>query len=118
MNETRPRPHFLPPQLNWEELPDNVRAALEDIILPLHNDYVRGNRESLQRSIGASLVFLACEETLDQFSLGSSRIPGGPEPAADRAKEIDRYLRLLGAKQKTAALLERLIKARREANAD
>ena len=118
MDATSVRPYFLPDTIKWDELPHNVRAAFDDVVVPAYREYVTLARDPVQRSAGASLVFLLCEELLDQFELASTRIPGGPEPAADRAKAIERYLRLVGAKQKIASFLDRLAKARLAANAD
>jgi hypothetical protein len=105
--EIPPRPYFLPADLVWEELPENVRVALVTIVNPAYDELVIHAASILERSAGASLVFLLAEEVLQQFELGNSMFSGAGNTAA-RQQSMDRYLRLISAKQKIANYLERV----------
>lgn len=110
MLDTEPLPFFLPQDINWDELPEAVRAAVHDIVTPLYREFVLENADALQRSAGMSLVFLATLEVVEFVGNGRSvfeRPPTDDEIKA-RQQQIDRQLRLVGAKMKCTDLLLRL----------
>ena len=84
---------------------------MNDVVSPLYQTYVLQNGDVLQRSTGLSLAYLVTLEVLEQFNEGRvlfQQFPRGDEEPEDRHRQIDRYLRLLGAKQKYTDLLVRL----------
>ena len=109
-NEDQGRPCFLPADIKWEALPEAVRAAIHEIVMPLYRVYVLENADPLQRSTGMSLVFLTTLEVIE--CVGNSRALfahcSSDEESKARQQQIDRHLRLVGAKTKCTELLLRL----------
>lgn len=107
----QPRPCFIPENCDWETLPADVRAAVRDIVMPLYREYVLENGDVLQRSAGLSLAYLVTLEVIEQVSQGRllfQPVLDNDDDMKDRSRRMDRYLRLLGAKQKYTDLLVRL----------
>lgn len=106
-----PRPYWLPARITWEDWPPELRAAYNAIIAPLHEELVTKAPTSLARSTGATICFLCLQEIIHQLQLG--RELDGADPlasseSASRHAEIDRLLRLAGAKLKHSAFFQRL----------
>ena len=116
------RPYFIPPAIDFEALPEPVRVAYQAIVDPTYRELVLEVESPLARSVGITLVFLLAVEVLEQFQLAqqmdftASSTGGG---RADRDRVIDRYLRIVGAKQKAERFLLRLddLRARNDAAA-
>ena len=104
----QPRPCFIPENCDWETLPADVRAAMRDIVMPLYREYVLENGDVLQRSAGLSLAYLVTLEVIEQVRQGRllfQPVLDNDDDMKDRSRRMDRYLRLLGAKQKYTDLL-------------
>jgi hypothetical protein len=110
------RPFFLSVGLDLDALPLELKAALEHIVLPLYRRYVVECCDPLEIAAGSSLTFLMAQEVLLQFQLGRLTFCGCLEPTSEqslhRQHEIDRYLRLLGAKLRYVNLLQRMAEFR------
>ena len=52
------RPYFLPETVDFDTLPPAVRAAFTTIVEPAYRELVLGAVSVLERSAGASFVFL------------------------------------------------------------
>lgn len=59
-------PPWLPRGDDWRKLSPEARAAAEEIILPLHRDLVREAPSSMERAVGASLVYMIWLEIQQQ----------------------------------------------------
>jgi hypothetical protein len=108
---TAPRPYWIPPEIDYAQLPEPVRVAFDAIVLPTYNELVLGAADSLERAAGVTLTFLLALEVLDQFEIGRSLDflgRAGDSANAERDKLIGRHLRLLGACQRSAIFLARL----------
>ena len=109
-NRDSVRPFFLPSDLKWDELPEAARAVIHDIVSPLYRAYVFANADPLQRAAGMSLVYLTTLEVIECVGKGASMLegPSSDDEVRARQDQIDRYLRLVGAKTKCTDLLLRL----------
>lgn len=119
-NETI-RPFFLAQGLDLDTLPADLLAALQHIVFPLYERYVISGVTPLETAMGASLAFLMAQEVLAQYAIGHESfacLTPSPAQAANRQQEIDRYLRLLGAKGRCAAFLQRLAEFRSRKDLD
>lgn len=99
------RPYFVPPDVSFDDLPEEVRLAYDVIVSPAYAELVLNAPSSLERAMGVSFVFLLAEEVLSQFELGGRIDPTKANDDIDRERRIQnmsRHLRLVGAK--TAAL--------------
>lgn len=103
-------PCWLPRGSSWEALSPAIRGAVHQLLLPLWNQTVLQAADELQRSTAASLVYLTWLELCNQASASEALVPADPLlsdlPEPDRL--IDRYLRLLTAKNRTCQLVARL----------
>ncbi len=107
------RPYFLPPDVDFDSLPESVKVAYETIVQPAYDELVLYAPNALLRSIGASFVFLLAEELLDHFEMGNQIDFARAERAADRElrdRALVRHMKLLGAKN---AALHALLRLRR-----
>ena len=107
------RPYFLPQSIDYEALSDAEKLAIETIVVPAYEELVLGAGSALERSVAISLVFLLCEEIVDQFALGTT-LPLGREAGADaeRRNRMAGYLRSLNAKMTVASFVLRIKQAR------
>jgi hypothetical protein len=115
------RPFFLSAGIDLDALPSELTAALEYIVLPIYQRYVLSGHSPLETAMGMSLAFLVAQEVLSQFAIGQESfgcLTPSPEQAANRQQEIDRYLRLLGAKIRYANFLQRLAEFRHRKDFD
>jgi hypothetical protein len=107
------RPYFLPEEIDFDTLPEAVRAALNSIVAPAYQNLVITAPNPLERSMGVSFVFLLTEEILTHFELGRQmaldRKPDDDE-RRNRERELSQYLRLLSAKTSALHALLRLRK--------
>jgi len=110
-----PRPFFVPAGLQFDELPKELQAAVVAIINPAYRQLVLEASDGLERSGGVTVVHLLWLEVLDQLELAKG-LESAPHPEAseERAKQIDRHLRLIGAKSKASHFLLRLKEFRRK----
>ena len=93
-------PPWTPPGFALDDLPAALRAAVDEVVRPAHEQLVRAAEPGMERSIGITIVQLMWMEVLDQWELPSRRQPlaesGEPlEPSADSGREkiIQRHLR-------------------------
>lgn len=110
MNESS-RPYFLPPDLDLETLPAGVRAALEAIVQPAYEELVVQAPTALDRSAGMSLVFLQVQELIEQFERGRQMtlgLQGRDSGGESRDEDLQRYLRVIGAKDRAANFILRV----------
>jgi hypothetical protein len=113
MERPPPRPYFLPAELPWDDLPENVQTALATIVAPAYHELVMKAANALERSAGASLVFLLTEEVIEQFEIGALMNFGRDRGMRDeRQAAMDHNLRLIGVKQKVQAFVHQLHQAR------
>lgn len=105
-----PRPYWIPATVDFDRLPDELKAAISAIVNPAYQELVLKASPGLQQSTGLTIVHLLWLEISDQIELGHARDDQREEPEARREyeKTIDRLLRLAGAKQKMSGLLLRL----------
>jgi hypothetical protein len=105
-----PRPYWWPEAVPIDQLPGNLRAAVEGLIQPNYEEMVVAARPGLEQSTGATIVNLMLIEVLQQVELGKDLLGAGQEPERLRKheKSIGRLLRLAGAKTKATELLMRL----------
>lgn len=112
------RPYFLPSSIDLEAFPAEVRLAVDEILMPVYREMVMGAQSSLERAAAVSLAFLLYLELIDQFAIGQDAIvsKAGADESARRDKAIERYSRIVGAKQKVLGFLQRLEEFRARQN--
>lgn len=116
MNEHIPaappaRPYFIPPGIDFQALPLEVQIAFRQIVEPAYQELVLGALTGLERSAGATLVFLLAQEILEQFSLGRQMDFSASHDSTqvvERDKRIHQYLKLVSSKQQAANFVMRL----------
>jgi hypothetical protein len=109
----RIRPYFLPETVDIDTLPRAVRAAFTTIVEPAYQELVLGATRALERSAGASFVFLLAEEVLNHFEIGRQMNLDQSQTADDRAQceqALARHLKLVGAKNSALGALLRIRK--------
>ena len=95
------QPYFLPPGIDWNALPANVRAAMQTIIEPAYYEFVICAEDALERSTGATMVFFLTEEVVNQFALGQGMTAiTGVQDDDSRQRAMDRQLRLVASLQR------------------
>jgi len=122
MPANRPRlPYFIPADLDFKQLPDGFRNAVDDIILPAYQELVLEAPTSLERSVGMTFCCNVWLDLLEQFqirgTLGemlpqhppagmmtSTTQPYGGSFLPDNLS-LDRYLRLGARKERMATFL-------------
>ncbi len=103
------RPYFIE-GLDFDALPSSVKVVLETVVIPTYVELVLEEDDGLRRSIGVSLSYLLWLEVIAQFQLSAQidltqlHVPSLPE----RDAAIDRYLRIVGSKQKAQTYLSRI----------
>ena len=104
------RPYWIPPSVDLECLPEEIRAAILGIINPAYRELVLKAQNGLEKAAGVTIVSLLWMEILDHVQMG--REIGDTflltTPSEDCEKRIARHLRLVGAKIKAASFLQRL----------
>ena len=109
-----PRPYWIPPGVDIETLPEEVRAAILGVINPAYREFVLEARPGLQQTAGITLVSLLWLEMLDQIRFG--REVADPQslmtPSEERSQMIAQHLRLIGSKIKAQDFLLRLAEFR------
>lgn len=116
MTEPAPKPprsrlYFLPAGFDFEAQPAAFQAAYAAIIEPAYQQLVLAPRDALERSVGTTIVFLLVEELIDQQDLGQEFDRAESKTRGDREsreKAINRYLRLVSAKQAAISALHRV----------
>ena len=106
-------PYFLPAGLDLATLAEPVKLALQAIVQPAYDELVLAAPNSLERSTGASFVFLLTEEVLAQFELGRQMNLHQAESDSERQERkraLAGYLKLFGAKNSAMNSLLRLRK--------
>lgn len=107
------RPYFLPDNVDFGSLPEAVQVAFRTIVEPVYVELVLNAPTALERSAGASVVFLLAEEMLQHFEIGRRMDLTLAQDAAEREqreKALARHLKLLGAKNSALATLQRIRK--------
>lgn len=107
------RPYFLASSVDFEQLPESVKAVFDSIIEPLYRELVIEAPNALERAGGATFVFWLTEETLRQIAVGGSMDVLQTQSDAQseaREKAVVRCLRVSSAKDKALAALARLRK--------
>lgn len=104
------RPYWVPPGLDYDSIPQGLRAAFTEILQPAYFSLVVMPSESLERSTGLSVVHLLCHEMLEQFHLGQDTRIGEPEMqrSPERQESLRRLFQIIGKKHKMSDLLHRL----------
>jgi hypothetical protein len=105
-----PRPYWLPDGVEFDLLPDELKAAIAGIINPAYRELVLQADAGLPQTTGVTIVYLLWLELLDQIQLGSQSVSAVSDPDAQRERHttISRLLRTVGAKNKTTGLLLRI----------
>ena len=105
-----PRPYWWPEGIPIDQLPGNLRAAIEGLIQPAYEKLVVAARPGAEQSTGATIVNLLWLEVLQQTELGRDLVGSGqqPERLVKHERSIARMLRLAGAKIKASDFLHRL----------
>ena len=110
----RPRPYFLPAELDLNEFSEPVQLALDAIILPAYEELVLAAPTGLERANGGTLVCLMFMELVHQFEMGSQLAQilqrGTGRSVLPNNEEIDRYLKLIAARDKATAHYMKLVK--------
>ena len=105
------RPYFVPEGIDFDSLPEPVKLALQTVVQPAYDELVVAAPNALERSVGASVVFLLTEEVLGQFELGRQMDftqTAGATDRTEREKALAHYLQLVGAKNSATNALLRL----------
>ena len=105
---THTRPYFLPDHIDFDALPESVKLAFQAVVEPVYCETVLGAKTGLERSAGASVVFLLANEMLEQFAIGREMDFAQSRDKAQSDefdKHFNRYLKLVGSKQKAAEFL-------------
>ncbi|MDY0169683.1 MAG: hypothetical protein RBS80_24280 [Thermoguttaceae bacterium] len=110
-----PRPFFIPAGVQFDELPQDLQAAITAVVNPAYQKLVLEARDGLEKSSGLTVAYLVWLEILDQLEMAKSmpNVPT-PEASAERDKLIARHLRLIGAKSKASNFLLRIKEFRRK----
>lgn len=106
------RPYFVP-EMDFDALPESVKVAFRTIVEPAYAELVLAAPNALERSMGASFVFLLAEEVLNHFEIGREMDLAQTQAGAareQRDKAFAQFLKLLGAKN---AALHALLRIRR-----
>jgi len=107
-----PRPYFVPSDFMWSSLPEDVKEAVFNIVVPSYEELGLGAATALERQAGLSLSFILFLEILDQYEIGHQVAGqlgrGAFGQSEDRQKHISQYLRLVHSKQHVANFLLRL----------
>ncbi|MCE9607610.1 MAG: hypothetical protein K8U03_22210 [Planctomycetia bacterium] len=107
------RPYFVPENVDFEALPESVKVAFRTIVEPAYAELVLGARNALERSMGASFVFLLAEELLNHFEIGREMDLAQTNAGVDREKRdktFAQFLKLIGAKNSALNALLRIRK--------
>lgn len=107
-----PRPLWIPPGLKFDSLPENTRRAITEIIDPLYQELVLAAPNGFERAIGNSYVQMAWLELIEQIQFGNvleTALPRGTG-LDDQGDRIDRLLRIIACKDKSAKFLLELRK--------
>lgn len=107
--ENSPRPFFVPSDINFDDLSEELKTAIRAVIDPAYRQLVLEARDGLEKSIGVTIVHLLWIEILDQLDLAQSLDDTlQPEASDRRFKMIERHLRVVNAKSKASGFLLRL----------
>ena len=114
-----PRPFFVPSDINFDDLSEELKAAIGGVIDPAYRQLVVEAGDELARSVGVTIVHLLWLEIIDQFELAEELDHALRPSATDkRQKLIERHLRLVNAKSKAGNFLLRLREFRRKFGGD
>lgn len=104
-----PRPYWIPAGLKFDELSHELQVAVVGVINPAYRELVLQAAPGLEQSTGLTIVHLLWLEILEQIALARG-LPRDTNLESRRARQaqIDRYLRLVGAKGKASHLLLRI----------
>lgn len=106
-----PRPYFLPQGVDLRAMPHGFVAAYEALIQPAYVELVLEAATTMERTAGSTFVFLCFMELLDQFDL-CAMVPLDGD-ADERHRKMSKCLRLIGAKERWARLLDQLVTGRK-----
>ena len=111
-------PHWLPRDHRWSEIPPDIRQNILRILAPAYQQIVTEAPNEIERSVGATFVHLMWLEMCDQAKMATAVAdPNGLDAALQNPNEmIDRHLRLVGVKCKTAAILIKIQSLRQTAD--
>ena len=104
------RPYWLPPELNFEELPEGIRAAYKDVLEKIYDDQVLGAHDGLELSTGTTLAFICWLEIIQQKDIAEciKHRSCSVSDKEDFVEGVDRMFRLIGAKTKVTNARVRL----------
>jgi hypothetical protein len=109
-NHDAPRPYWVPTGVDFDRLPDELRAAIVGIVNPAYRELVLASRDELEKASGVTIISLLWLELLDQVQMGRDLTDPGTifSPSKERENLIARHLRLSNAKIKASGFLLRL----------
>ena len=111
------RPFWVPPGVEFEELPEGLQLALQEIFSPLYEELVLNAPTALERATGLSLCYTTWLELVDEYALAREMGPDLTQGELSEAMRgrIERHLRISGAKGKCTNILLQLrrVQARR-----
>ena len=108
-------PAWLPRGKEWHKLPQQVKTAAAEQIVPLYREAVLAAASAVERIAAETLVYVTWLEVLEQAELGKHLYTPRPRnPLMDSAFQvkvddfIDRYLHVAQAKQRAGKFLMRV----------
>ena len=113
------QPPWVPSMAEAERVPETVRQALMDFILPIYQRSVVQANNSIEQSLNVTAVHLLWLEVLEQFSHKQEYMNVAMFVGSDSSREdqIARLLRVLETKVRVGHLLVRLQELRAQAAA-
>jgi hypothetical protein len=108
-NEVPTRPYFLPKNINYGELPEDLQIAIDEVFAPAYQELVVEAPSNLERAAATGFILLLLVELMEQFQVGS-RISEGLRQGIARqplfsGNELDHYLKILSAKERAGKFL-------------
>jgi len=110
--QARPEGIFWLPVEGWDDVPDNIRQAVHDILVPAYQRFVEQAQDELERSTGITFVHLLWMEICQQvrMALPLSTPLAIPDPLALAPPESVRelfaqYLQVMEAKKGITEIL-------------
>ena len=114
VDNSHPRPFWIPPGVDPEDLPEGLQAAIDGAISPAYQRLVVAARAGVEQSTGITITGLLWLECLEYFEVGQNAQSENDTPELEkREASMARLLRLAGAKLRASDFLLRVTEARR-----
>jgi hypothetical protein len=109
-DDPTPRPYWIPPGVDFDRLPEQLRAAILGIINPAYQELVLRAQDGQEKAAGVTVVSLLWLEILGQIELAEHLTDPGSvvTSSPEREQLISRHLRVAGAMIKASGFLLRL----------